>query len=89
MYWPSSTRFGSTRISRTCSGVDRMSTDVTNELMHDDLPAPVAPAMRRCGIVARLARTGRPEMSLPMATSSGWLARRASLDERMSPSDTR
>ena len=44
------------------------------ELMQDDLPEPVAPEMRTCGISARLAMTARPAMSRPMATSSGWLA---------------
>ena len=43
-----------------------------------DLPAPVAPAMSRWGVVARLRKTARPAMSLPMATSSGWVAWRAS-----------
>ncbi len=50
------------------------------EFMHDDLPDPVAPEMRMCGISARLAMTARPAMSRPMATSRGWpLALRASL----------
>ena len=38
LYWPSSTRFGSTRISRTCSGVHRMRIDVMRLLMQLDLP---------------------------------------------------
>ena len=42
-----------------------MSTDVTIELMQLDLPAPVAPATRRCGIVAKFISTARPEMSRP------------------------
>ena len=45
------------------------------EFMHDDLPDPVAPEMRMCGISARLAMTARPAMSRPMATSSGWRCR--------------
>ena len=88
MYWPSSTRFGSTRIIRTWSGVARMRIDVISELMHDDLPAPVAPEMRTCGICARLTRTARPAMSRPSATSSGCVAWCASSDVRMSPSET-
>ena len=35
--------------------------------MQLDLPAPVAPAMRMCGISARLAMTARPAMSRPTA----------------------
>src|ERR1039458_7576143 len=57
-------------MSRTCSGVLRMSTEVMMELMHDDFPAPVAPDMRMWGISAKLAMTARPAMSRPMATSS-------------------
>ena len=59
-------------------GVARMSTDVMSELMHDDFPAPVAPAIRMCGIAARFTITGRPAMSRPRATSSGWVAAWAS-----------
>ena len=40
--------------------------------MHDDLPAPVAPAMSKCGMVARLTRIDLPLMSRPTATSSGF-----------------
>ena len=56
------------------------------EFMHDDLPDPVAPEMRMCGISARLATTARPAMSRPMATSSGWVVgvTRVSLASRMS-----
>ena len=59
-----------------------------SELMQLDLPAPVAPAIRMWGISARLARMARPAMSRPMATSSGWVARWASGDDRMSPRAT-
>ncbi len=59
-----------------------------SELMHDDFPAPVAPAMRMCGMVARFSRTGRPAMSRPRATSRGWVAAWASAEVRMSPRAT-
>ena len=72
-------------MSRTWSGVVRMSSEVMMQLMPLDLPAPVAPAMSRCGVVARLRNTERPAMSLPMATSSGWLAVFASAEVMMSP----
>ena len=54
-----------------------------------DLPAPVAPAMSRWGVVARFIITARPAMSLPMPTSSGWVAALASGDDRRSPRATR
>ena len=39
--------------------------------MQPDLPAPVVPAIRMCGIRARSAQTAEPEMSLPSQTLSG------------------
>ena len=42
--------------------------DVISELMHEDLPAPVDPEMRRCGISVRLTMTERPAMSRPNLT---------------------
>jgi hypothetical protein len=56
-YEVSSTRFGSISSSRTWSGVDRASTETSSVLRQLDLPAPVAPAIRMCGILARLATT--------------------------------
>ena len=41
-------------------------------LIATDLPEPVVPAIRRCGIRARLATTGSPPMSLPSASGSAW-----------------
>ena len=37
---------------RTSSGVVRISSDVITELMHEDFPAPVAPAINTCGMDA-------------------------------------
>ena len=62
--------------------------DVSIELRQLDLPAPVAPAMRTWGMAARFIMMDRPLMSRPIATSSGWVARRASSVRRMSPSAT-
>ena len=59
------------------------------QLMQLDLPAPVAPATSRWGIVARFIMTARPAMSRPTATSSGCTAFLASGAARMSPRDTR
>ncbi len=75
------------RIILTCSGVVRMSTDVISELMHDDLPAPVWPAMSRWGMVARSTRMFLPLMSRPSATSRALVARWASSDASTSPSE--
>jgi hypothetical protein len=44
--------------------------------------------MRMWGMAARLASTALPSMSRPIATSSGWLAARASGLVRMSPTVT-
>ena len=88
LYWPSSTRLGSTRISRTWSGVARIKMEVISELMHEDLPVPVAPEISTWGIWARLTRTARPAMSRPSATSSGCTADAASGEARMSPKET-
>ena len=56
-YAVSSTRLGSTSTIRTSSGVARTMTEVIRQLMQEDLPEPVAPATRMCGIFARLATT--------------------------------
>ena len=55
------------------------------ELMHDDLPAPVAPAMSTWGSSERLSIFARPEMSTPRPTARGWLAAAASGLRRTSP----
>ena len=39
--------------------------------MQPDLPEPVVPAIRMCGIRARSAQTAEPEMSFPSHTDSG------------------
>ena len=44
--------------------------DMIIALMATDLPAPVEPAISRCGILARSAVTMRPLMSLPIASVS-------------------
>ncbi len=88
LYWPSSTRFGSTRIIRTSSGVVRIRIEVTMALMHDDFPAPVAPAMMRWGSSSRCRSRDAPAMSLPRATARGSRSSATSGVERMSPSVT-
>ena len=87
-YAVSSTRLGSMRTMRTSSGVDRISTDAISELMQDDLPDPVAPATRTCGIFARLAQTKPPSTSLPRPTIIGWCCAAATRDRSTSPSET-
>ena len=65
-----------------------MRIDVMIELMHDDLPAPVAPEIKMWGISARSAMTERPAMSRPTRPRAGgwppWPRRR----DKMSPSET-
>ena len=39
--------------------------------MQPDLPEPVVPAIRMCGIRARSVQTAAPEMSFPSQTDSG------------------
>ena len=55
--------------------------------MQPDLPEPVVPAIRRCGMRARSVQTALPAMSLPSQTESG-LAEAGS-SSKMSPSVTR
>ena len=56
--------------------------------MQLDLPAPVAPATRRCGIRVRLATTKPPSTSLPRATIIGCWSRWAIGERSTSPSIT-
>lgn len=84
-YAVSSTRLGSTSTIRTSSGVERTSTEVIRQLMQEDLPAPVAPATRMCGIFARLAITVWPSTSLPMPTISGCMSSAAVRERSRSP----
>ena len=81
----SSTRLGSTRTIRTSSGVDRIRIEVIRPLRQVDLPAPVAPAMSMCGILARLATIVRPSTSLPRPTTIGWWSASATWDRSTSP----
>ena len=66
----------------------RVRIDTSSELRQELLPAPVAPAIRMCGIFARLATTKPPSMSLPSATSIGWWSAVAARERSTSPSDT-
>ncbi len=59
------------RIIRASSGVERSRIEVRIALMHPDLPEPVVPAIRMCGMRARSAHTDAPEMSLPSQTDNG------------------
>ena len=69
-YIPNSSRFGSTMMKRTSSGVARIRMLVIMALTLTDLPAPVEPAMSRCGIVARSLTNGSPWIVLPIASVS-------------------
>ena len=87
-YALSSTRLGSIKTNRTSSGVARIKIDVIIALIIDDLPAPVAPATKRCGIFARFAQTKFPSTSLPSATSMGCRSWPATVERRTSPNAT-
>ncbi len=58
-------------IIRTCSGSVLYRMLSTIALIATDLPEPVVPAIRRCGMRARSAQTELPPMSLPSASVSG------------------
>jgi len=52
----------------TSSGVALNNTDMIRLLTQTVFPAPVVPAIKRCGISPRSATIGWPEMSLPIAS---------------------
>jgi hypothetical protein len=70
LYAESSTILGSTIRNLRVSGLCRYTSDVMIVFTQTDLPDPVAPAMRRCGILARSATTTFPSRSLPNAMGS-------------------
>ena len=57
-------------IKRTSSGLALKSSDKIMALIPTDLPAPVVPATKQCGILARSATIGLPAISLPKANVS-------------------
>ena len=59
-------------MKRTSSAVALKRIDAIIVWIDTDLPVPVAPAISRCGIIARSAAIGRPAISLPSAIVS-WL----------------
>ena len=63
--------FGSTRMSRSCSGVLHMRNPLMIELRHTDLPFPDAPATSRCGIFERSSTTSSPATFLPRRSGTG------------------
>ena len=60
-----STTLGSIRISRTMSGRCVYMIDMMIVLMQTDLPDPVVPAIRQCGMSHRSVMSGSPLASLP------------------------
>ena len=70
----SSTIFGSTRMSFTSCGERVIRRLARIVLMHTDLPEPVVPAIRRCGMRARSCTTERPSVSWPMNSGSAYFA---------------
>ena len=70
-YCDISTLLGSMSIIRKVSGVERINAEVTMLLIHELLPAPVAPAIKIWGIFDKFITIDLPFMSLPTPTSSG------------------
>ena len=66
--WVLTGRFGSIMMSRTSSGVARYRMLVSMAFRPTDLPVPVDPAMRRCGIFERSSMSASPEMFLPISS---------------------
>ena len=73
----------------TSSGEVRIRSEVTKVLMRLDFPAPVAPAISRCGISARFTSTARPWTSLPSPTYRDLVTSFAARDPSTSPSITK
>ena len=76
--------FGSIIMKRTSSGVALKSMDIIMPFTPTDLPEPVIPATKRCGIFAKSPTTGVPAISLPKATVSLDLASVNTDEERIS-----
>ena len=56
--------------------------------MHEDLPAPVWPAISTCGSSDRFSNLGLPDISKPRPTFNGCSELAASFEERTSPRET-
>ena len=72
----------------TSSGLVLTSSEVTIELIEDDLPAPVWPAINTCGSSAKLSNLALPAISRPKPTFKGCFASVDSFDDNTSPKDT-
>ena len=79
---------GSIITRRTSSGVALINIETTNELIIDDLPAPVAPATSKCGIFAKFAHKNEPSTSLPKAINIGCGSLEETEDLSTSPNAT-
>ena len=72
----------------TSSGLALTKRDVTIELIQEDLPAPVCPAIRTCGSSDKFINLAFPEISSPRPTDNGCGLFFASVDCKTSPSET-
>ena len=72
----------------TSSGLVLTNNDVTIELIQEDLPAPVCPAISTWGNSAKLSNLGLPEISKPKPMFRGCSAFCASFEDNTSPKDT-
>ena len=75
-------------ISLHSSGVSLYSRERIIVLIATDLPDPVVPAIKRCGIFAKLATTGSPPMSFPKAIGSFWFPSPKNLEDKISRKTT-
>ncbi len=87
-YIESSNILGSINIIRTCAGEALYTRLRIMALIATDLPEPVVPATRICGILARSATTGCPPISLPKARVSGEFISAYACELRISESRT-
>ena len=87
-YADSSVIFGSTMIIRTSAGDCRKRSERIIVLRPTDLPEPVVPAMRRCGIRWRSTQYGTPSMFLPRPSGRNPPAEANASDSSRSRSQT-
>ena len=83
-YTDSSSILGSTMIRRTSAGPDLNNRLSNMEFTPTDFPEPVVPATSRCGIFARSATIGWPEISCPRASVNGDFDSSKTVDESTS-----
>ena len=69
LYIDNSTFLGSTITNFTSSGLALIRIEAITQLIHTDLPLPVAPAIKRCGVALISAHLTVPMISFPSPTA--------------------